>query len=198
MLPPQTAPGATPITRLLTASLLAAPLISLAATSLYAARGWEDAGAGVLHVLGAIGYGFVALAVASSLGRESRLAALLLVFGLVGMAGNVAYGFDTIHQSFGETPLVDRDGAAVVLKVLGLFFPLALLAAGVGLYRLGHRTRAAAVALAAVAFPIAHIGNIAELALPVDVVLTLAFGSLVLGRADSEVRAGGPAPAPIR
>lgn len=184
---PQTTAGAAPITRVLTASLLVAPLISLAATSLYAARGWEDAGAGVLHVLGAIGYGFVVLAVASSLGRESRLAAALLVIGLIGMAGNVAYGFDTIHQSFGETSLVDHDGAAVLLKVLGLFFPLALLVAGVALHQLGHRTRAVAVAVAAIAFPIAHIGNIAEVAVPVDVVLTLAFGSLALGRADAEV-----------
>jgi hypothetical protein len=57
--------------------------------------------------------------------------------------------------------------------------------------------QAVAVALAAIAFPIAHIGNIAELAVPVDVALTLAFGSLVVGRADAEPRARAPGPAPI-
>ena len=196
MQPPQTAPGATPVTRVLTASLLAAPLISLAASSLYAARGWEDGGAGVLHVLGAIGYGFVFLAVVSSLGRESRLAAALLVIGLIGMAGDVAYGFDTIHQSLGESSLVDHAGAAVLLKVLGLFFPLALLVSGVALQRVGHRVRAVAVVLAAIAFPVAHIANIAEVAVPVDVVLTVAFGSLVLGRDGTPIATGAPSPGP--
>lgn len=136
---------------MLTASLLAAPLIALAATSLYAARGWEDAGAGVLHVLGAIGYGLVVLAVASSLGRESRLAAVLVVVGLIGVAGNVGYGFDTIHESFGDTALVDRDGAATLLKVLGIFFPLSLMVTGIALHQLGHRMQAVAVVVAAVA-----------------------------------------------
>ncbi len=100
----------TPTDRLLTAALVVAPVIYLAADSTYAARGWDDATAGVLHVLGAIAYGFVVLQVAQRLPAASRLRAALLLIGLIGMAGNVAYGFDTIHMSLGDTELVDQPG----------------------------------------------------------------------------------------
>ena len=96
-----------PTDRVLTAYLIVAPLLYLAADAAYAARGWDDAGAGVMHVIAAIAFGFVVLRVASWLPRDSRLAAAILVTGLVGMAGDVAYGFDTIHQSLGDTALVD-------------------------------------------------------------------------------------------
>jgi hypothetical protein len=180
-LTPRATARTTPTARVLTASLLAAPVLYLAADSLYAARGWDDAGAGVLHVIAAIAYGFVVLAVASWLPRESWLTAALVVVGLVGMAGNVAYGFDAIHTSFGDTKLVDRDGAANLIKVLGLFYPLSLLLVGVALGRLGHVPQACAVGIAAVAWPVAHIANIAELAVPLNVILTLALGSLAVG-----------------
>lgn len=171
---------ATPTERVMTASLVAAPLLYLAADSLYAARGWEDPTAGVLHVLGAIAYGFVVLVVASWLPREARLTAALVVTGLIGMAGNVAYGFETIHMSFGDVQLVDRGGAANLIKPLGLFFPLSFLVVAAGLHRLGHRWQAAAVCAAILAWPVAHIGNVAEVAVPANVALLLAFGSLAV------------------
>lgn len=174
--------AATPTGRVLTASLVAAPLVYLAADSLYAARGWEDPAAGVVHVLGAVVYGLVALAVASWLPRQSRLTAVLIVIGLFGMAGNVAYGFETIHASFGDVQLVDRDGAANLLKVLGLLFPVSLLLIGAALGRLGQRWQAATVCVAGLAWPVAHIADIAELAVPVNVALALALGSLAVGR----------------
>src|SRR3954454_15167911 len=121
---PEKTRALTPTDHLLNGALLIAPLLYLAADSTYAARGWDDATAGVLHVLGAIAYGFVIVAVASELPASSRLRALVLLAGLIGMAGNVAYGFDTIHMSLGDVKLVDRDGAANLIKPLGLFFPL--------------------------------------------------------------------------
>jgi len=39
---------------MLTASLIVAPVIYLAADSMYAARGWDDPTAGVIHLLGAL------------------------------------------------------------------------------------------------------------------------------------------------
>ena len=101
-----------------------APLVYLAADSTYAARGWDDATAGVIHVLGAIAYGFVILRVAGWLPRHSRLAAAILLTGIIGLAGNVAYGFEAIHMSLGDTQLVHQPGAANLIKPLGLFFPL--------------------------------------------------------------------------
>lgn len=181
-----------PTDRLLTASLVVAPLIYLAADSTYAARGWEDATAGVLHVLGAIGYGFVVLRAATWLPEASWLKAALLLVGLIGLAGNVAYGFDTIHMSLGDTQLVDRPGAANLIKPLGLFFPLSLGLVAVALVRRDHRWQAGLVLAAVLVWPIAHIGNIAVLAVPANVALVVAFGSLAWS-SPHEVRAGSPA-----
>jgi hypothetical protein len=175
----------TPTDRLLTAALVVAPLTYLAADSTYAARGWDDATAGVIHVLGAIAYGFVVLRVALWLSPESRIRAALILVGLVGMAGNVAYGFDTIHSSLGDTALVDQSGAANLIKPLGLFFPLSLALVALALERLRHRWQGALVLVAAVGWPIAHIGNVAPLAVAVNVALVLALGSLVWARHDT-------------
>ena len=165
--------------RLLTGSLLVAPLIYLAADSTYAARGWDDPTAGVLHVLGALAYGFVVLRVATWLPPASALAAAILLTGLIGLGGNVAYGFETIHLSLGDVQLVDRSGAATLIKPLGLFFPLSFALVALALARLGRRWQAGLVLVAIVAWPIAHIGNIAAVAVPVNLALVVAFGSLV-------------------
>jgi hypothetical protein len=173
----------TPTERLLTGALLVAPLLYLAADTTYAARGWDDATGGVLHVLGAIAYGFVVLRVASWLPRESRLAAWILFTGLVGMVGNAAYGFEAIHMSLGDTQLVDQPGAANLIKPLGLFFPLSFALISWALIRLGHRWQGALAVVAILAWPVAHIGNLPVVAVPVNIALVVAFGSLVWARA---------------
>jgi hypothetical protein len=172
----------TPTQRLLTGALLVAPLIYLAADTTYAARGWDDATAGVLHVLGAIAYGFVVLRVASWLPSGSKLAAWLLFTGLVGLVGNAAYGFEAIHMSLGDTQLVDQPGAANLIKPLGLFFPLSFALVSAALLRLGHRWQAVLVLVAILAWPVAHIGNVSAVAVPVNIALVLAFGSLAWTR----------------
>lgn len=172
----------TPTDRILTAALLVAPLIYLAADSTYAARGWTDPTAGVLHVVGAIAYGFVILRVASWLPRESTLGAAIVLTGLIGVAGNVAYGFDTIHLSLGDTALVDQTGAANLIKPLGLFFPLSFALVAFALAKQSHRWQGALVLVAIIAWPVAHIGNIAAVAVPVNIALVVALGSLVWSR----------------
>lgn len=172
----------TTLDRILTASLLVAPLVYLAADSMYAARGWDDATAGALHVIGAIAYGFVMLRVAAWLPASSGLAAAIVVTGLIGMAGNVAYGFEAIHMSFGDVQLVDRTGAANLIKPIGLFFPLSLGLVAAGIAKLGYRVQAALVLVAMVAWPVAHIGNVAAAAVAANVALVAAFGSLAVVR----------------
>ena len=169
----------TPTERLLTGSLLVAPIVYLAADSTYGARGWDDPTAGVLHVLGAIAYGFVVLRAASWLPRDSKLAAWILFTGLIGLVGNAAYGFEAIHMSLGDTQLVDQPGAANLIKPLGLFFPLSFALVAMALLRLGHRWQGLLVLVAMVAWPVAHIGNLSAVAVPVNVALVIAFGSLV-------------------
>jgi hypothetical protein len=181
---PHTTSAASPDTttleqRLLTASLLIAPVLFLAADTTYAARGWDDPTAGVLHVLASIGYGFVALRIAGWLPRGSPLRVGVAGVGLVGMAGSVAYGFDTIHMSLGDTPLVDQSGAATLIKPLGLCLPLALAMMAVAMLRLGARWQGALVLVAALVWPVAHIANVAPLAVAVNVALVLGLASLL-------------------
>jgi hypothetical protein len=173
----------TPTDRLLTAALLVAPVVYLAADSTYAARGWDDATAGVLHVLGAIAYGFVVLRIASWLPRESKLGMWILLTGIIGLVGNAAYGFEAIHMSLGDTQLVDQHGAANLIKPLGLFFPISFALISVALIKLGHRWQGRLALVAMIAWPVAHIGNISAVAVPVNVALVIAFGSLVWARA---------------
>jgi hypothetical protein len=181
-LAPETA-APTPTDRLLTTALLGAPVVYLAADTTYAARGWEDPTGGVLQVLGAIGYGFVVLRVASWLPRESKLLAWILLTGLIGLVGNAAYGFEAIHMSLGDTQLVDQPGAANLIKPLGLFFPLSFTLIAFALITLGHRWQGLLTLVAILVSPVAHIGNLPALAVPVNVALVLAFGSLVWARA---------------
>ncbi|QIG44942.1 hypothetical protein G5V58_21155 [Nocardioides anomalus] len=164
---------------LLNASLVVAPVAYLAADTTYAARGWDDGAAGVLAVLASIAYAFLALRVASWLPEGSLLRIALVAAGLVGCAGAVAYGFDSIHTSYGDVELVDRSGAATLIKPLGLFFPLALVLEGAALLRLGARVPGLLAVLAGLAWPVAHIGNLAPLAVGTNVVLVLGFGSLL-------------------
>lgn len=175
----------TPTDRLLTASLVVAPLVYLAADTAYAANGWDDGAAGALEVVGAIGYGLVVLRVVTWLRPESRLAMWVLLTGLIGMVGNAAYGFEAIHMSLGDTQLVNQPGAANLIKPIGLFFPLSFLLVAWALRRLGHRAQAFLVLAAVLAWPVAHIGDVAAVAVPVNVVLVVAFGSLAWTRGPS-------------
>jgi hypothetical protein len=171
-----------PTDRMLSGALLVAPLLYLAADSTYAARGWDDGAAGVIHVLGAIAYGLVVLRVANWLPVRSRLAAAILLTGLIGMAGNVAYGFEAIHTSLGDTALVDQSGAATLIKPLGLFFPLSFALVAWALLRLGHRWQGALVLAASVAWPVGHIANVAAVAVACNIALVAALGSLAWQR----------------
>lgn len=161
--------------------MLFAPLLYLAADATYAATTWHDATAGVLHVLGATAYGFVVWRVVTWLPPDSKLALAIIITGMIGLAGNIAYGFDTIHTSLGDVALVDQGGAANLIKPYGLSFPLSMVLIARAVARLGHRWHGALVLVAAIAWPVAHIGNVAWLAVAVNVGLVVGFGSLAWG-----------------
>lgn len=175
--------------RMLTASLIIAPLLYLAADSVYAAKGWDSADAGGLHVLGAIAYAFVLLRVVTW--TTGWLQCATLFAGIVGACGNVAYGFNTIHVSLGGIDLVDTSGPGALIKPLGLFCPLAFVLAGVVLARAGARVPAVLVGVAGLAWPVAHIANIAWLAVAVNVLLVAGFVPLAI-RPPSARPAGRP------
>ncbi|MEV4132145.1 hypothetical protein AB0J72_08260 [Dactylosporangium sp. NPDC049742] len=173
-----TAPPATPVDRVLTAALFVAPVIYLIADVLYAVRGWDDPLAAVFHVLGATAYILLMLRLVA-LGRGA-LAAVLLVVGALGAAGNVAYGFNTIHVSLGDTDLVAASGAATLIKPLGLFFPLTLLLGAAVLRRTQPLWTVVLLAVASLAWPVAHIANIGWLAVAVNAALVATFAAVAL------------------
>ena len=182
------------VDRLLTTSLVLAPALYLVADLLYAARGWEsDPTGGVFHVLGALAYILVVVRVASW--TTDRLAAALLVVGALGVAGNVAYGFDAIHVTLGDTSLVDQAGAATLIKPLGLAFPVTLLLCAVALRRTAPSWVVVLIGAAGLAFPVANIGNIAPLGVAVSAAALIGFGVLALRRApvvvEEPITAGG-------
>lgn len=166
----------TPLDRVLTGSLLVAPAVYLLADLLYATRGWDDPTAAVVHVLGAVGYALVAIRLA--LLGEGVLAAVLLVVGVLGAAGNVAYGFNTIHVSLGGTDLVDAAGAATLIKPLGLFFPLTLLLGAMVLRGRAPGWAVALLGVSAVAWPVVHIANMGWPAVAVNAALVAAFAGV--------------------
>lgn len=176
----------TPLERLLTGSLVVAPAVYLIADLLYATRGWDDPLAAVVHVLGAVGYTLVLVRLVT-LGTGWPSAVLLLV-GALGAAGDVAYGFNTIHVSLGDTDLVDATGAATLIKPLGLCFPLTLLLGAVILRRTARTWVVASLAAAALAWPVAHIANIGWLAVLVNAVLAVAFGAVARSLAREQLQ----------
>jgi hypothetical protein len=168
----------TPLERLLTASLVVAPATFLIADLLYATRGWDDPTAAVVHVLAAVGYTLVMVRLVTL--SHGTLAAVLLMVGALGAAGDVAYGFNTIHVSLGDTDLVDAAGAAVLIKPLGLCFPLTLLLGAAVLRRIAPTWAVVLLAVSAIAWPVAHIANIGWLAVAVNAALVAVFSAVAV------------------
>jgi hypothetical protein len=90
----------------------------------------------------------------------------------------VGYGFNTVEVGLGGVDLIDASGVAVVLKPLGLCWPLALLLAGIGLWNRVPRWCAVGIVVGAVAFPVSRIANIGWLAVLVDLVLLACVAAL--------------------
>lgn len=157
----------------MTLSLFLASALTLVSSVLYATRGWDDGAAALVHILGGALGSLVVVRVVTYLDRAPLLAAIALAVGMLGSAGVVGYGFNTIGVGLGGVDLIDATGAATIIKPLGLAWPLALLLLGVGLL-LAHRVPlvcSLGIAVAAVLFPVSRIGNIAWLAVAVDAIL---------------------------
>ncbi|GAA4538840.1 hypothetical protein [Pseudonocardia xishanensis] len=163
----RTVPGTT-LDRLLTLSLACSLGLTLVSSVLYALLGWDSPPAALLHIVGGALGGILVVRVVTWL---DRLAPAVLVVGMLGAAGVVGYGFNTITVGLGGLDLIDASGPATILKVLGLFWPLTLLLAGIGLWNRVPRWCAAGIVVGALAFPVSRIANIGWLAVLVDLVL---------------------------
>ena len=186
-------PGS-PLARLLDASLLLGPLAYLFLDTTYVVRGWWDADAGALHVVVAALYGLTALRIVTLAG--GRLQAVLAVVAVLGVVGNAGVGHNTLSVGLGGIDLFMEDGPANVFKSMGFFFPLTLLLGAVALRGRVPAWTWLTLAVAAVAFPVAHVQNIDWLALADAVAVVVVLGVLFANRGELDLPA--PAVSPTR
>ncbi len=164
-----------PAERLLGATLILAPLAYLAVDCSYAVRGWDDGTTAALHVLAAALYGLAALKLVSL--TSGRLQAVLVVVAVLGIIGNAGVGDNTLHIATGGNDLFDEGGPANLFKALGFFFPLTFLLSALALWRRTPIWWSGCLLVGAVLFPIAHVGNIAWLAIVDALIMLAALGT---------------------
>lgn len=180
----------TPTAALLDASLLLGPLAYLFLDSTYAVRGWWDAPTGALHVVVAAVYGLTAIRLTTF--TRGRLQAVLLVVALLGVVGNAGVGQDALQVGLGGKDLFQEDGPANLFKTMGFFFPLTFLLAATGIRDRVPTWVAGLLAVGAVIFPVAHVGNVTWLALVDGVVMVVALGSVFTHRRELDPADGLP------
>jgi hypothetical protein len=161
--------------RLLDSALLGAPLAYLALDCSYAVRGWDDGPTAALHILAAALYGIAALRLVSL--NRGRVQAVLLVVAVLGMIGNAGVGENTLHVALGGNDLFDQDGPANLFKAMGFFFPLTFLITALALRSRTPAWWSLLLALGAVLFPVAHVGNVSWLAIVDALLMLLTLGS---------------------
>ena len=168
-------------------AVVAAPVLLMASTASYIANGdGMNTGelGGALQVWAMILFAVAAVTLTGRFsGVAPRAAAVLLVVGLAGAAGGVAYGIDSIQAAvFDNTSVQESDSAAapLALQIPGLLFPLGLVGTGVMLARTATAPVWAAwlLVIGAALFPIARIPDIAALALVGDALLVLSLAAI--------------------
>lgn len=174
------------------ALLLVSTLVGIAGDGLY-----RDAWQGAIQILAmgvwAVGIAGLGLTLARS---APRAGVLVLVVGLVAAGAGAAFGADIVQAAVNGARLTpEASPAVVVLRALGALFPVALIVAGIGLWRTGVVDARAGVLLAAgaVLFPLGRIPEVAAVTVACDVVL-LVGSALVASALGSKAR--GPAVVP--
>jgi hypothetical protein len=185
--------------RLTGAATVAAPVLLLLSTISYssAGNGMNDGEAGgAIQVWAMIAFALVAVSLARLLEPAApRAAATLTVLGLIGAAGGVGYGIDSIQAAIFETGSIQETDSAVAplaLQLPGVLFPVSLIALGLMLARTGTVARWSGWTMAAGAllFPLSRIPDIEALAIAADVTLVIALVPLGL----QMIRGGAPRP----
>jgi hypothetical protein len=186
-------------------ALIVAPCVLLMTTVLYSTGG---SGMNNSDVAGAVQvWAMIAFAV-GLLGLVRRLepsaprgATLLGVLVVVGCAGGVGFGIDSMHAALpGGSNLLDADSSAFAplgLAIPGALFPAALAATGIALWRAGLISGLVAlpVVVGAVLFPASRFPSIEALAIVADLVLVVGF--VALGAAQLTGREQGVARTPV-
>jgi hypothetical protein len=127
-----------------------------------------------------------------------RTSVALLVLGVIGCAGGIGFGIDSIHAALpGGAGLEDANSSAgaIALFLPGMLFPFSFAWLGVALARADVRPRSTGplLVVAAVLFPIANVPDIEILAVIADAMFVVALAplGLLLLRGQHE---GSPSP----
>jgi len=168
---------------------IAAPLLLLASTLAYVARGEglnDGEVGGTIQIWAFVAFGVAVVGLARRLEAAAPHAAVALtILGLVGVAGGIGFGIDSIQiEVLGTESLQETESSAVplALQLPGVVFPLAL--AGLGVLLARHRIvpRAAGYTLAvgALLFPASRIPGVEALAIASDGLMLVALGTIGL------------------
>ncbi len=168
-------PGS-PLDLLTGAALVLAPLLLLGSSLT------DDGTAGLLQVVAMALFIAVVVALVARIAEAApRTAAVLLLIGCLGCTGGIGYGFNVIAISHGYD-LDLETGAAVILKITGLCFPLTFIGLGLALLKTRRAPVAAAatVAVGALLFPVSRIGDIGPLMVVVDLLFLAGLSATAL------------------
>lgn len=166
------------------AAIVAAPVLLFASTIIYVVSGEGmnvGEAAGAIQVWAMIAFAIAFVFLARLLEPTSpRAATVLTVLGLVGAAGGVGYGIDSIQAAiFGGGSIQETNSAVapIALQLPGVLFPASLVSLGVMLARRRCVARWMGITLAvgAVLFPMSRIPDIEGLAVLSDVLLLVAL-----------------------
>ena len=157
----------TPRSTVLAGAAIAAPVLLLGSTLAYMAGDGlgDDPLGGTIQVYAAIGFGLALLGLTARLEPHlPRLAAALTVTGMVGVAGAIGFGHDSIVFSYNPVAaLSEQEAGWTFLSLLlpGIIFPLTLAATGLAAMKagIGPRWAGALLAIGGLFFPVSRIGE---------------------------------------
>jgi hypothetical protein len=172
--------------RLFAGAMIVGPVLLLGSSVAFAAGGGlnEDELGGALLVYAFVALTVVAIGIARAVERTlPRASAALLAFAVLGCAGGVGFGIDSIHAGLpGGAGLEDADSAAagLALFVPGAIFPLSFAALGVALWRARVSPRASGplLVVASLLFPIANVPDSEAIAVTANAMFLVALWPL--------------------
>jgi hypothetical protein len=182
-----------PTDLLLNASLILAPTLMLTSSIVYVVTDELGHGVpgGIVQNLAMICFMLVVIRLTTLVSDSSpKVAAALLLVGIVGVAGGIGYGVNAYAVEVTGVDMNDTAGAAATaLQTAGILFPLMFI--GFGATLLLTKTVPAPIALALVVggvlFPLGRIPGIDALALASDVTLLVALTAVAVSTRSTDL-----------
>jgi hypothetical protein len=194
-------------TKVTASALVLAPILLLASTLLYSTIGAgmnNGDAAGAMQVWAMIAFAVGLLGVVRRLEASAPRGAVLLgVLVLVGCAGGVGFGIDSMHAALpGGSNLLEAESSAFAplgLAIPGALFPASIAVTGIALWRAGliSGLTALPVVAGAVLFPASRFPSIEALAIAADLVLIVGFVGLRAAFLTGPQRAVEPRTVPL-